>query len=137
MDYLKDLHEYYQSIKLKMWKNNDSKNLIVKIATVGTLATSGAFTLCPVKFFRRNIKTLAKATGFGVGVIWTLCDLYAIIRRCDRNGLNLVGTSKYFWTSLGSYTIFFVISRTHFRCLMKIAKFYSKRKIMKFKINSS
>ena len=46
VDYFIDLDKYYRSIKMKMWKNNDLKNLIAKMATISTVATNGASTLC-------------------------------------------------------------------------------------------
>ena len=40
-----DLDQYYQSVKTKMWKNNDLKNVLAKMATISTVATNGASTL--------------------------------------------------------------------------------------------
>ena len=45
MDYFIDLDEYNRNTKTKMWKNNDSKNVIAKMAIHSTVATNGASTL--------------------------------------------------------------------------------------------
>ena len=45
MDYFIDLDKYYPNIETTMWKNNDSKNVIAKMATISTVATKGASTL--------------------------------------------------------------------------------------------
>ena len=46
MDYFTDLDKYYPSIETKMWKSNDLRNVIEKMATISRVATNGASTLC-------------------------------------------------------------------------------------------
>ena len=47
MDNFIDLDKYYPNIRTKIWKNNDLKNVIAKMATIRTVATNGASTqLC-------------------------------------------------------------------------------------------
>ena len=49
MDYFIDLDKYYPNVKTEMWKNNDLKNVIAKIATISTVATNGASILSGLK----------------------------------------------------------------------------------------
>ena len=48
MDYFIDLDKYYLIIKTKMWQNNDSKNIIARMATI---SKSGTSTLCVICIF--------------------------------------------------------------------------------------
>ena len=45
MHYFIDSDKYYPNIKTKMWKNNDFKTVMAKMATISTVATYGASTL--------------------------------------------------------------------------------------------
>ena len=45
MDYSIELDKYDPGMKMKMWKNNDLQNVVVKMATIGTVATNDASTL--------------------------------------------------------------------------------------------
>ena len=50
VDYFIDLDQSYPSIKTKIWKINDLKTVIAKMATINTVVTNDASTL-NVKFF--------------------------------------------------------------------------------------
>ena len=42
MDYFIDSDKYYPNIKTKMWKNNDFKTVMAKMATISTVVCVGA-----------------------------------------------------------------------------------------------